>query len=195
MALLQYILKNFGPLVVFYVANYFCGLKPAIAIVAAGTLLMVGFYIFKRQKMTSFLKFSIAMTLVFSLVDLLLENPIFFKYEAALTNFVTAGFFAASLWTDKTFIQEFVEKRANGMEMTKERIQRCRWLTMIWVIYFVAKAAAYFGVARTYSINDALIIRTIYGTLSFYILLGWSIFLSRPTFELIQKRLQKLRGS
>ncbi len=185
-----YLLKNFGPLIIFYAANHYYGLKPAIVCAIGFTMVEVLYLLVKKQPFSSFFKFSAGMTIVFGLADLILENPMFFKFEPTVTNLVTAFFFGASLWTEKTLIQEFTEKRDGNKEMTAERIQRCRWLTLIWVGYFFVKAIIYFFVAEKYSIEEALLIRSTYGTISFYILLGWSIFLSKSFLAKIPNSLK-----
>jgi hypothetical protein len=53
--------------------------------------------------------FSLVMTVLFGAVDLLLTQPTFLRYEAAVTNVATCIFFAAGAFGRKPLIMEFAE--------------------------------------------------------------------------------------
>lgn len=85
---LSWLLRNFSPLIVFYAANHFFGLKPAIALSMFFSI--AGFLRAKifREKTSTFFKFSAAIAVSFGIVDLFLKDSFLFKYEAAVTNFI-----------------------------------------------------------------------------------------------------------
>jgi hypothetical protein len=79
-----------------------------------------------------------------------------FKYEAAVSNVATAVFFGGSL------------------------VVYFRGFTLVWVGYFLAKAAVYAWVAHRYGMDTGVAVRIVVGNASFYALLGISI-LGGPT--------------
>jgi intracellular septation protein A len=184
---LKYAFTNFGPLIIFYLANHFCGLKPAILVSLAFSIGEAAFKLTRKEKITAFFKFSAAVTLVFGCMDLSLKGPVFFKFEAALTNIITGGFFALSLRGGSSIIQDFAKNQLGDKPVTPDLAWYFRMLTWVWVIYFMLKAAFYAWVARHYSLERALVIRGIAGNATLYPLMAFSIFCSRSIFLTLKK--------
>ena len=185
-ALTIFVFNNFGPLVVFYGANHFFGLKPAIACSAVFSILEIGFKLYRKAKITTLFKFSAVMTLIFGAVDLYSRRSFLFKYEASITNIFTAFFFGSTLVAEKSVIQDFYEKGKDPKPMTRDRVAYFRLLTSVWVLYFLLKAGAYFWIARHYSLEQGLAIRTIAGSGSFYAMLFVSIAGSKKIFPALK---------
>jgi intracellular septation protein len=176
-ALTQFLFSNFGPILVFYFANHFWGLKIAVGssiIWTAGELI---YNKINKRKTTVFFLFAAAITVGFGLIDLYLQQTLFFKYEASLTSFVVGVYFATTLLGEKTLIQEFAQSQGRvGSEITLDQEYYFRFLTVTWALYQFAKAGAYFWLASRVSLEEGLVIRAILGNATFYLLLAASIF-------------------
>ncbi len=92
------------------------------------------------------------------------------------------------LAAEKTVIQDFYEKGENPKPVTRDRAAYFRLLTAAWVLYFLAKAGAYFWIARHYSLERGLLLRTIVGSGSFYAMLFISIAGSKKIFAALKGR-------
>jgi len=182
--IVAWILRDFGPLLVFYVTNHFFGFVPAIIVAMAWSVADVTLIKLRKQEVSTFLEFSITVTLLFGVVDLYLQGPFLFRYEAVLSNVVTGVFFALTLRGKKSLIQEFAERRAlaggTAVPINPDTIYYFRLCTRVWVVYFFLKAAFYAWTAYRYDLEKALAIRLLVGNVTFYALLFVSIFLARP---------------
>ena len=189
--LVLWILRDFGPLLAFYATNHFFGFVPAIIVSMALSVVNVTVVKLQNQKVTAFLKFSIAVSLLFGAVDLYFKGPFLFRYESVLTNIVTGIFFGLTLWGDKPIIQEFAERQAAAKGTTvpikPDTVYYFRLCSIVWTAYFFLKAAFYAWVSSVYDLEKALAIRMLVGNVTFYPLLGASIFLARPIIHLLQR--------
>lgn len=177
LSFLGFALSNFGPILVFYVANHFFGLKTAVASSIVWTLFEIASHRLRKKPLTTFFKFSAAITLVFGLIDLYLQRSLLFKYEAALSCAMVGAFFAGSLWSEKPIIRQFAEAQGRiSSELNPDSEYLFKFLTVIWTIYQFSKAGFYAWIASRYSLEEGLAIRTTLGTASFYALLAISIF-------------------
>jgi intracellular septation protein A len=181
-------LSELGPMIAFYVANHFWGLKPAIALSLTLCAAETFRRLYRGERLSTLFKYSSAMTLAFGIVDLIAQHSFLFRYEASVTNFMTAAFFAGSLRGGKSVLGEFYGKKKDSQPMTPERILFFRWLTCMWVAYFVAKSAAYAWIGARMDIEQALIVRVLVGSASFYALLAFSIFRGRKVYDFLNAR-------
>lgn len=186
--IINFALLNFGPLIVFYAVNHFYGLRTAIITSIAVAIIEVIYMILKKKTITGFFKFTVVVTLIFGILDLFVATPVFFQYEPTLTNIITGIYFGMTLWSEKSFIQEWAEKKAGTTIKNPDAILRYRILTVVWTIYFFVKAGIYAYVSRQYSIEKALIFRSTVGTISFYGLLAVSIFFGTKIIMFFQQR-------
>jgi uncharacterized membrane protein len=125
---------------------------------------------------------------VFGLVDLRTQNSYLFKYEPCVTNIMTGIFFTVSLFGKSSIIQDLREKNPDAAPMTPERVVFFRWLTVVWVLYFFAKAGAYGWMASRMEFESALVLRMLFGSASFYVMLFGSIYGSPKVFAFMQER-------
>jgi uncharacterized membrane protein len=168
------LIQNFGPLLVFLVVKSIAGLKPAIVATIIWSICEIIYVLaWKRQKPTQFFYFSVGTSLVFGGIDLFSDHPFLFRYESVLTNILTGIYFGATVFIGKPLIQEFAEK-ANPEDVEKPGAKiYLRYLTIVWTVYFFAKAGIYFYLANTsLTIERVTIIRSILGPISFVALLG-----------------------
>jgi intracellular septation protein A len=187
-ALVRVLFDNFGPILVFYGVNHFYGLKFAIIASTVFSIFEIALKHFRGVKLTPLFKFSAAITLIFGCVDLYAQQSFLFKYESVATNVITGVFFASSLFGGKkTVIQEYYEAQGNPKPMTRDRVAYFKYLTSAWVIYFILKAAAYFWIAQNFSIEQSMIVRTILGSGTLYLMLFVSIVGSKKIFPLLKQ--------
>jgi intracellular septation protein A len=189
--IVRWILRDFGPLIVFYGTNHFFGFVPAIV---AGMVWAVGDVAYVKitgQKVSAFLWFSSVVTLGFGVVDLYVQGPFLLRYEAVLSNVVTGVFFGLTLRADKTIIQEFAERRAkaSGKEIpiNPDTVHYFRLCSAVWTGYFFLKATAYAWIGYRFDLEHALAIRVVIGNATFYPLLAGSIFLARPIIRWLRR--------
>src|SRR4051812_8798546 len=97
-----FVFSNFGPLVVFYSANHFWGLKPAIVTSLIFAFFEVAYKIWKREKINAFFTFCVVTTVVFGVFDLYMQKSVLFRFEPALTNLFVGAFFGLSLLREKS---------------------------------------------------------------------------------------------
>ena len=178
---------NFGPLIVFYAANHFWGLKPAIIVSLVFTAFEVAYQIKKKEKITVFFKFCVVTTVGFGVFDLYMAKSVLFKYEPALTNLFVAGFFGLSLFSEKSLIQEFAGKNHDPTKFTPDHEYYFRAFTLVWTFYYIVKASVYFWGASRYTIEEGLIMRATAGNVSDFIMIGVSVLGGRFFFRALQK--------
>ena len=183
-----FILANFGPLIGFYLANYFWGLKAAVSV--SMVLAIAEFFLLrsKNKKISVFFYFSSAIVVLFGLADLIIEEPFFIKFEATLTNLFFAIFFGMSLFKEKSIVQEFAEaKNRTSEEQSEDKSYFFRLFTAVWCLYFVIKAVFYLWLNFNMSLNEGLILRMIIGKMSFWVMMFISIGLPAQVWKILEK--------
>lgn len=195
--ILQFVLNNFGPIVVFYAANHFYG---TLIAVSASLVWTVGEILLNRLRgktASTFFKFSAAITILFGVLDLYLQRTVFFKYEASASNVLFGLYFGSTLLSKKPLLQEFAEAQGRIKDqINADGVYLFRFLTALWALYFFAKAGFYAWVASRYSLEEGLAIRGTIGSASLYGLLGISIFGAKKIKHLlgVAKLLPSTRG-
>jgi len=109
---IRYVLMEFGALIVFWVALYTAGIRPAIAATVIFILLDGSYRWWRKLPVTRSYVLTSALAVGFGCIDLLAANPFMIKYEAVITNTATGIFFVAGARGDKSLIQEVAEKRS-----------------------------------------------------------------------------------
>ncbi len=197
-------LPDLAPGLVFFIANHYWGLKVAVLSSLAFLTVDLTRKVYRREKPSAIYIYAAVITVVFGGIDLYLKRALFFRYEASLTNLLTAVFFATTLRDGRSIIQDFAEKamQAEGKAMTPDHIYYFRMLTIVWISYFIAKASVYtYLAASPISFEHLLIVRAVIGNVSLYALLAASIFGSKPIFSFLRgsrllpsTRVQTLEG-
>jgi intracellular septation protein A len=187
-AVLGFALAEFGPLIGFLLLSQFFGTKVAIA----GTLVIVaidsGWRWWKRVPLTRTYLLFVALTVVFGIIDLLSATPFMLKYEAVISNGVTGGIFVLGAVGPKPLIQSIAEQR-EGRPMSGEAVRIFfRWFTLAWAAYFFLKAAFYFWAAWTMPMAQAVVIRSVVGSLSLGLMLLVSYTQGPRLFLMCQRR-------
>lgn len=177
------VFASVGPLVVFVGAEHLLNLRWAIGLSTAYTLGEVIWRKARKQKLDQVFIFTAAMTLGFGSIDLVLNQPVFLKYEAVGTNVLTGIYFGVNAYAEKSLIQAAYEKAPNAKPVTAELAAYFRVLTLVWAAYFFVKSVGYFFVARAYDYDHALAIRTVAGNVSMFALLGLCWLFGEQMFE------------
>ncbi len=167
--------------------NALVGLKPAIAVSLVWTLTEILILLKSRSKPTTLFIVSSSVAIIFGTLDLFLSGPFFLKIEAAVINAIFSILFGLSLLRKRSVIQEIAEQKHPGLmeEDPKDRRFFFGILTFIWCVYYLARAVAFTWLNFTTDFSSSLYIRTGLGMVSFWILLGASIFLSGPAWRLL----------
>lgn len=183
---LRYVLMEFGALIVFWVALYTAGIKPAIGAAVIFILLDGSYRWWQKLPVTRIYVLVSALTVVFGIIDLLATNPFMIKYEAVITNIATGFFFVAGARGEKSLIQEVAEKRSQFPDRADVRYF-FRLLTLAWAAYFFIKAAVYLWLGMILPLQQALALRPVLGGASLACMLGISFLGGRALFFLCRR--------
>ena len=177
------LLLSLLPLIAFYGFEQLYGLKTAIAATIVVTVAEVIYRKWKKQDPGAFFYFISITTIGFGLIDVMSTNTRFFKFEPALTNLITGIYFAYGALTTKPMLQEMMEKmnRIPSERFTPELTAYFRFMTWVWVVYFIVKAWVYFIIAEhaETSVGKMMVIRTLAGNASMFGMLGVSWVLGK----------------
>ncbi len=171
---IRYVLMEFGALIVFWVALYSAGIKPAIAATVIFISLDASYRWWRKLPVTRIYVLTSALAVGFGCIDLLAANPFMIKYEAVITSVATGLFFVAGARGEKSLIQEVAEKRSQFPDRVDVRYF-FRLLTLAWAAYFFIKAAIYLWLAMTMPLEQALALRTVIGGVSLAGMFGVSL--------------------
>ena len=193
---LYLLMMSFAPLIAFYAFEHFWGLKVAIAATVIVTVAEIIYRKIRKEALGAFFYFIAVTTIAFGLIDVFSEGTTFFKYEPALTNFITGFYFAYGATTVKPMILEFAEKakKIDPEKVTPEFVYFLRAVTWMWVVYFIIKAFAYLWLANKpeTSTGQMMVIRTLAGNASMFLMLGVSWVLNKPLYRWVLKRHGKI---
>jgi intracellular septation protein A len=192
---LNLLLLSFAPLIAFYGFEHFFGLKVAIGATVVVTIAEIIYRKFKKEELGAFFYFISITTIVFGLIDVYSTGTSFFKYEPALTNFVTGIYFAYGAMTPKPMMLEMGQKMKKIPEdVAPEFVSYLRVMTWLWVWYMLVKSVAYLWIAREPETSTVkmMIIRTVAGNVSMFVMLGISWLVSKPIFRWVSKKHQGL---
>lgn len=180
------LLRDFGPLIVFVVANHFFGTKLAIAASMTAALAEFGYCKYRKQQLKTFFLFSIISTLIFGGINLYQETPFLVGYEPVITNVMTGLFFLASLFIGKPIIQEFAERAMSEPKpFVGNRLFYVRFLTWVWVGYFFVKAGFYAWVVAIMPFEQALATRAVVGQVSLVALIAGERLFRKQIFMVL----------
>ena len=183
-AVLSFVLTEFGPLVAFWAAYLVFGLKPAIATAVLWVACDVLRRRLRRLKFTRVYVLSAALVTVFGAIDLLSTSPFMLKYEAVISNLATAAFFAFGAHGRPPLLQELAEQRRGPFPDRPDVARFFLLFTYLWAVYFLVKAAFYFAVGELYPMATAMAVRSAVGSLSLGVMVVLSFTQGRRLFEL-----------
>ena len=164
--LARWVLESFGPLLVFLILEHTVGLLAAIISSIVSGALLVGLQIARERKISPFTAFVAASVAVFGVLDLKYRTGFFVKLEPALGNTVTAMFFLGTVAVGRPVIIEIAEKQ-RGHAVSEKARAYLRTLTIVWGVFFLARAAGYVWMAYHLTLDQALAIRSVLSPVSF----------------------------
>ena len=156
---LQQLSGDLGSLGVFLILRWIVGLKGAIAGTVIYVLVDLGRRIWQKVPISRIYWVVSIMTLAFGTVDLIVDDPFMLKFEASITNLITAGVFAMTLRTTP-LAQDIAQSWQT--EPIPERPDTRRFFQIMtggWAAYFLAKSALYFWTALMLDYTTAMWIR------------------------------------
>ena len=187
LSILRFIVDQFGTMALFYLLLYTLGLKAAIA---GSLVFLIADAIRRHRYGIGFPKLYIltsVLTFVFGGIDLMSETPFMIKYEAVVTSLIVAGAFGWTVFGPRPMLQELAEQQARASFPDRADVRAFfRILTLIWVAYFVARAAVYFWIGEALPIEQAMAIRPFIGTPSLVVMIVLS-FQGRHLFALLKR--------
>jgi intracellular septation protein A len=188
LALVQFALREFGPLIVFLVVSTWFGVKLAIAL-SIVTVIGESAWRWRRGEGFTVLYLLVSgLTLVFGAVDLYAASPFMLKYEAVITNIAMGVAFAFGAFGEKPMLQELAEHRAaSPFPITTEVRRFFQLFTLVWAGYFVAKAALYAWLGFILPLTEAIALRSMIGTVSLAFLIAISSTQGRRLFFLCRR--------
>ena len=187
-ALARFAAREFGPLIVFLVVSAWFGVKLAIALTVLTVVFDCAWRWRRGESFTRLYLLVSGLTLVFGAVDLYAASPFMLKYEAVITNFATGIAFAIGAFGKKPMLQEMAEQRAvSPIPLTSEVRRFFQLFTLLWAVYFFAKAALYAWLGWIMPLTEAIALRSLIGSASLALLSAISITQGRRLFFLCRR--------
>ncbi len=185
---LQWVLADFGPLLMFWGLNLTFGLKPAIA---GSVLFIVADGMWRWSRGLAFTRIYIltsVLTVMFGSVDLLSTTPFMLKYEAVITNAFTGVAFVAGARGSRPLIMELAEQRQGSpFPQRPDVIRFFQLFTLLWAAYFFVKAGFYLAVALLMPLTQAMLVRSVVGSATMALMVAVSATQGRRLFGLCQR--------
>lgn len=185
---LRWIIADFGPLIIFWVLDLSFGIRVAIA---GAVLFIIADSMWRWRRGLAFTRLYLltaTLTVVFGSIDLLAVTPFMLKYEAVITNAFTGVAFVVGARGPRPMLQELAERRQGAPFPNRPDITRFFAIfTLLWAVYFFAKAAAYLAVGATMPLTRAMAVRSVAGGASLALMIVLSVTQGRRLFALCQR--------
>jgi intracellular septation protein A len=187
-ALVRFAVFEFGPLAVFLILSSTLGVKAAIAGSIAAIVLDSAWRWRRGATFTRLYLVTSGLTLAFGAIDLVAATPFMLAYEAPLSNLATAAAFFVGAMGEKPMLQEVAEQRQGETYPATAEVRRFfQILTLVWAIYFLAKAALYVWLASTMPLPEAVALRSLIGGVSLGLMIALSATQGRRLFFLCRR--------
>ncbi len=181
---LQFLVAEFGPLIVFWALALTLGSKAAIAGSVAYILADAAWRYRRRLPVTRLYMFSSALTVMFGAIDLFAVTPFMLKYESVLTNIATGVAFVVGARGAKPMLQELAEQRGSVLPEGADIRRFFQIFTLLWAAYFFIKAAFYTWLGAVLPLTEAMAVRSVGGGVSLGLMIALSVTQGRRLFFL-----------
>lgn len=172
---LQQVSNDLGSLGVFLIMRWIVGLKGAILATVLYVVIDLIRRIVIKEKITRIFWIISVTTISFGTVDLLVDDPFMLKFEAVLTNLITAFVFAATV-SGTPLALEIARTWQTAEIPDRDDTRRFfQIMTWIWVGYFVLKAGLYLWAAIAFDTTMAMVVRVPIGTGSLILMILFSM--------------------
>lgn len=185
---LKFILNEIGPFLAFYIIDHFWGNR--VALVVSITLVIAEFLWkkYKKQKITMLFYAFNSVIIVFGFLEILNIETNIYQFEALLTNLFIAIFWGASVFKEKSIVQEIAESQGRtSVETSEDKRFFFNIFTLFWAFHFLSKGIFYFWIYQNPSIDHPLIVRLVVGKVSFWVMMGGSILLPEKIWVIMNK--------
>jgi intracellular septation protein A len=185
--ILKFLWENFGPIFVFQIAYRLGGLTIGTSLAMVTAVAECAWILHKGEKPTLLLMLTTALCLGFGAIDIYFQSSTFMIYEAPIINLFIAAVFALSMRKEVSIIQELAEKKKDmSSRPFRDRQFFFRGFTLIWVLYFLVRAAGFLWLNRHGNI-DTIWARLLIGKLTMMAMIGLSVMGGRPLWQLTHR--------
>ena len=175
-------------MIVFIAVSHFFGTKAAIASSMVVIALGIADRVMRKRRFETLFIVSAVQTLVFGGIDLVSDQPFMLRFEAVISNLVTAGVFLGSLFRPTSMVEEIVERQKSRSFSDRPDLRRFfQILTLIWVGYFLLKAMLYLWLGMVLPLEQAMEWRATLGTASLMAMIGLSIVGTKFLYQVLYK--------
>lgn len=181
------VIHTFGGLILYWVALLTIGIKAAITVGFVFVGLEAVWRLRKRQTFQPLWLIGNGAVLLLGLIDLFARTPFMLRYEGAIINLATAGAFALGALGPEPLVLRLARKRRQDIPADRpEIVSFFRAFTILWSVYFLARAGVSVWIMTSFPLARALPLRALVGWVS----LGAMMLLSyngRMVFKLCQR--------
>ena len=170
----RYLFLNFATPLVFYFVFHWKGAKPAIGFAIGVTLVQGGAHVVYRERFSPFFILSSGLILIFGALDLLVQDPRFFRFEPAVQNFGVGSLFWVAQWKKFPVIRVFVQAlprriQSEFLEPDEAYLRRVTW---VWVGYLYLKGLFFLYLAVSVDLGALILLKSVVGTGSLLVMMG-----------------------
>ena len=160
-----YFLINFASPIVFYLTFHLAGQKPAIALSIGTTCIQLGVHLFYRLKLSPLFILTSGFTLGFGLIDLLIQNPRYFRLEPFAHNFLLGCLLLVTYFLKIPLITYFVEGLPKRLRPDLALISEgyLKKVTLVWSIYLLSKSALFLYIGLNTNLANLIVLRSLVG--------------------------------
>ena len=184
-----WVIAGFGPLIVFWGLDLTLGLKAAIA---GSVVVIIVDSLWRWWRGLEFSRLYIlisGLTVGFGAIDLVSNTPFMLKYESVITNIVIGAMLVASARGSRPLAMEVVEQQ-HGEPFPKrpDIIRFYQLFTLMWAMYFFAKAGLYLILGQMMPMTQAMAVRSVFGMVSMALMMAFSVLRGRWLFLMLRRR-------
>ena len=156
---------NFATPLVFYIAYYLYGSKAAIGFAVLSIFVQSFFNGIYRLKISPFFLVASVFTVGFGSIDLMIQNPTFYRFEPFAQNFLIASLFLFTFWARFPLFNYLAESLPKKIRpnLSNRVPAYFRKLTLIWAVYLYFKAAVFFYLAFRVDLGKLILLRSLIG--------------------------------
>jgi intracellular septation protein A len=186
---IRWVIAGFGPLIVFWGLDLTVSLKAAIA---GSVVLIIVDSLWRWWRHLEFSRLYIlisGLTVGFGAIDLVSATPFMLKYEAVITNIVIGAMLVAGARGSRPLALEVVEQQhGEPFPNRPDVIRFYQIFTLIWAVYFFAKAGLYLILGQMMPMAQAMAVRSVFGTVSMLLLMAFCVLRGRWLFLMLRRR-------
>lgn len=158
-------LVNFTAPVLFYIAFYGFGAKVAIAIAIISTTIQLLFHWIYSIRMSPFFIAASGFTVGFGSIDLMVQNPRFYRFEPFAQNFAIATLFLLSFLRRFPLLAHLTGALPQIIRphLSETTTSYLRNLTLVWSIYLYLKAGLFLYLAFRLDLGKLILWRSLIG--------------------------------